>query len=311
MIRIFNYIDIAYAKQELNSIIKKQKISLDEVKNINYTNNEDLEISILQNDLFSPIKIFVIYDADIFTNLKKFEESISLIEKIKSISIQYDVYFLISKKCLSNQKFKNLTSSFEFVTIKNIDEKEKNKIIDRKLKDANLTLSEKVKKQLVSSLNLNYGNIDNEINKLNILINSNSSDVELLDVICNFNDENIFLLLESILLFNNKKVWAIYNDLILKKNDEIAIMNAMSSQIVNVYFCLKLLKTGASIWEISQVTGVASYFVTNYQSKFKNVSLSKLKAIILELYNLEIMIKLSKIDKRNGFKEFILKSTTL
>ncbi|MGL4950789.1 MAG: DNA polymerase III subunit delta [Mycoplasma sp.] len=306
MINVIQYIDLISSKEKILNKLKSNGINDEEVSHINYIDNENLELEIMQNNLFSPTKAFMIYDSDFLNNAKKFETSHDLIKSISSIGNDFDLYILINKKQLSNQTFKTLTKDWLFSVEKEIDQKEKINIINDELAKESIFLNKDIYAHLIKSLDCNFGNIKNEIKKLSILYKSNQPKEVLIDSICNFNDENIFELLESILLKNHQKVWTIYNDLIAKKNDEISIINAISSQIINIHYVLKFLKDGYYAKDIAPLIGIAPYFVTTYKSKFGHVDLNFTKSIILNIYNIENEIKLSKVDKRLGFKMFLL-----
>ncbi|MGL4948677.1 MAG: DNA polymerase III subunit delta [Mycoplasma sp.] len=309
MVNVIQFIDIVEAKKNVHDEIRRSNIDFSEVSEINFTSNDDLEVQIQQNNLFCSTKVYIIKGSDFLTNAASFEKSHSLINLISKLSSELTFYILIEKKPLTNQKFKALTSKFKFVAAKTLDDKEKTVLVNQYLKEHNLFLDKEVYTQLISNLNCSHGNIRNEILKLSLLKKTNVTNEVLKDSISHYTDENIFLLLENILLKNHNKVWVIYNDLILKKNDEINIINAIASQILNIYYVIKLSKECVNSSNVAQITGVSPYFVGIYKNKFNSLNVAYIKTIILDIFNLESNIKLSKIDKKIAFKQFILNNS--
>lgn len=307
MINILISKDILQTKQFLNIIMLKNHISDDEVVNLDFNVNNDLDMHFNQMNLFSTTKLFIVHNANFLTTVEDFKKQTKLMKKMNELhDSEIMIYLVASKKPLSNAEFVNLTKTWKIDTIKEIDTREKNKIIDDLLKNNEIFLHKDVYSFLLQSLDNSYGNIYNEIQKLSILLKTKTSNEDAIEIISNFNAENIFHLFEALLTKNHSSVWKIYNDLMYRHEDEISIINALASQAHNLFYILKLLKQHYPVTTIAKMTNVSIYFINFYKTKFINYNIDIVNNFMLSLYKLEVDIKLSKINKNYGFKQFLL-----
>lgn len=303
MIYIVKYTDVQLAIFE----IKKKYLNLEKenIKIIDFKMNENFMLDIQQINLFNKIDVFVIINCTFLSKTNTFNEMQSIFNDLNNV-IDKDIYLLTEEKILSNKEFKNLTKNFKFLEINEINDKNKKEFINYLLNKHNIVLDKDIYALLLNNLNNNYGVITNEINKLSHLMLEETSKDNLRNVISNYNDENVFKLVENILLKKQNQVWIIYNDLVNKKNDEIMIINAIASQLTKIFFILKMLKDNIAINDIASLTKVPSYFIMNYQKFFNHLNIKTLKEKINSLYELELQIKLNKIDKKLALKEMII-----
>ncbi len=303
MIYVIQYEDLFLANQTIQNKIN----DLSNYKKLYYEEGMDLESILFQVDLFNSNSGFIIYNCLFLSNSKEFNKQKEMLTNLTKLNDNIDVYFLSDKKMLSNKYITELTQHFKLIEIKSISNKNKKNYIDNLLKTNNLTLSKKIYEHLLSSVNNDCSIINNEINKIKKFLNTNEYDEELLiNLISNFNDENIFELIENILLKKHDKVWKIYVDLINKKNDEINIIGAFANQLFNLLFIIKLSNEKKSVSDICQILKIANFVVINCQRKFLKFNDKKINQMLLDLYTLEYNIKTMKINKTLGLKNLII-----
>lgn len=307
MINILVSKDILQTKQYINIVMLKNSINQTEVLSLDFNLSSDLEMHFNQINLFSTTKLFVVNNANFLTSVEEFKKQIKLLKKLSEFhDTEIMIYLVANKKTLSNVEFMNLTKGWKINTLKEINATEKSKIINDLLKNNQIFLHKDVYSYLLQSLDNSYGNIYNEIQKLSNLLKSKTSNEDAIDIISNYNAENIFHLFEAILTKNHNNIWKIYNDLMYRQEDQISIINALASQAHNLFYILKLLKQHYPPATISQMTNVSIYFINFYKSKFINYNINIISKFMLSLYKVEVDIKLSKINKNNGFKQFLL-----
>ncbi len=308
MIHAIKYNDILDVKRTVKLDLIKKDINQDEIKYITFDKkNNDLWGELNQMDIFDITKATVVYGCDFLSSLKDFNENQPLIKMLNETPLTQEVYLLTDAKFLSNKEFKSLTSNFKFTEQKEMNATEKQNIINSLLSQYNIRLEKDVYAVLVNNLSCNYGVIKNEIDKLHNAIEAGLSNDQLKELICNYNEEVIFELLNNLLLGKQSLAWKIYQDLIRHRHDEISIINAMCTQLFNLYNGLTLLKQNVPLEKIAEVTGVAPYVINKvYKNTFINYNIDILLNLILKLYQLEVDIKLQKVDQRLGFKQYIL-----
>ncbi len=308
MIHAIKYNDILEAKRSIKLDLIKKDIKQEEIKTITFDKkNNDLWTELNQIDIFDVTKATIIYGCDFLSSLKDFNDNKELVEMLNQNEIPQEVYLLTDAKFLSNKEFKTLSSNFEFIEQKEMNSIEKQNLINSLLSQYNLRLDKDVYATLLNNVSCNYGVIRNEVDKLKNGIAAGLSNEELKELICNYNEEVIFDLLNNLLLDKQALAWKIYQDLMRHRQDEIAIINAMSTQLVNLYNGLTLLKEKVPLEKIAEATGVAPYIVNKvYKNTFINYNIDKILSLIIKLYQLEVDIKTQKVDQRLGFKQFIL-----
>lgn len=302
MVSIVKYEDLALANEHLDSINKHKKI-----KKIFFCENKDILSKLLQIDMFNEINTYYIYDCDFLSSLSSFENNIELLNVINKLKDDIDIFLFCKTKLLSNKEFKKLTNEFDVININSIDKKNKQTYVNNLLARKNISLSKFVYHHLINCLTNDYSILKNEINKIYNLISAGTNENELLSLICNYNEENVFYLIENILAKNHNIVWKIFNNLVERKVDEIAIINALASQLFNFYYICLLNNQNKSINDIASSIDVPTFIVISFKNKFNKIQCSDFKTMLLDLYDLEFNIKSSQLNKSLALKNQIIK----
>lgn len=298
---IIYYENFYLVKNEINKITTSLNVSKDEILTYKFITSDDILFKIKQLSLFTIPKLIIIEDANIFSTgemIKQQSEIINFVTNEKAISFLFITDAKISKT------FKN--DNFKISVLENITNKSKKKFIDNLLKEKELNLDVNIYDKLLESLNDDPMVINNEIMKLKLLSTMNPTNDELANIISNYNSDNIFKFFEYLLWKKESLVWTLYEELKLKKTDEIQIINLLASQVVNAILYKKLVSRNIDNYQIATLLALPIFVINMYKNTFLKYNINNLTTIALELYKLEKDIKLSRIDKVIGFKNYII-----
>ncbi len=302
MVSIVKYDNLLLANEQIDLMTASRN-----VKRIHFNKNIDIISILLQIDMFNAIDTYYIYDCDFLSSSDVFNANIELLKTIDKLKNEFDIYLFCSNKLLTNKEFKNIIESFKLITINSIDKKNKQMYVNKLLENRNISLSKNVYMHLLNCLTNDYGVMKNEINKIYNLISTKHDEQEIFNLISNYNEENVFYLVENILTNKFNAVWKTYNDLVYRKVDEIAIINALCSQLFNLYYISILNKKKKSIGEIASCVEVPTFVVISFKNKFANLDPALIHSMLLDLYELEIKIKNSLVVKNIALKNLIIK----
>lgn len=301
MVYIVKYCDFIQAKHQILDKISKQQISKDQII---FHNSNDQEKDILefqQVGFFSNTKIHIFYNASFLTSVKDFQNYQKFLSFLSKNTDEFDTYLFIDDKILVNEKIKEYTKKFETIEFKQISDSEKKQIINKMIIDKKINISNDLKSMIVTKLNNDFGNIKNEIDKLNAATKIGLSNIELDHLICDHNEHNIFNLMQSFIEKDYKKAWETYYDLIKRKNDEILIINVIANELYNIY----LIKLIDKLKENIKIH-IAPYLINIYKKRFFLYNISDILDLIKKLNQLELDIKYYGHDKRLSFKRFLI-----
>jgi DNA polymerase-3 subunit delta len=120
-------------------------------------------------------------------------------------------------------------------------------------------------------------------------------------------EDNIFDLMDSIIKNNKKRIFEIYNDLLLKKEEPIKIIVMVANQFRLIYQTKILMKKGYTEKDIASLYGIHPYRVKLAGINSHKYSDDLLKGYLLKLSELDIKIKTGQIDKNIGLELFFIK----
>lgn len=309
MINLIKYQDSINLKQYLN---QKYQIKNFDDTNLLFidsdTNIAEINLLIDQNSLFNQYEKILFYNPTFISDKKAFNQAIAInfFEYLNELKVFDNIIIVTDETVLSHKDFKILTAKWTIEELKIINDKQKQQLLNQILNEQQLQLSKPVYATLLNNLDYQYGNMVQEVKKLKILSLTKTNDEQMLDLIANFNQEKIFSLIDNLLLHQNKIAWKIYLDLVNHHEDEIAMINAISSQLFNIYYVIRLLQNGSSIAKITELTKIPVFVINLIKTKFINYNINKISMIIEALLKLEKDIKLSQTDKTLAFKNFLI-----
>ena len=117
-------------------------------------------------------------------------------------------------------------------------------------------------------------------------------------------NNNIFDLIDAIINKNIEKALYLYDDLIILNEEEIKLIVILANQFRLIYQIKEMFDGGLSEYDISKQLGVHPYRIKILNSK--NITKKETLSYLKRLGELDQGIKTGIIDKKIGFKKFIL-----
>jgi len=152
----------------------------------------------------------------------------------------------------------------------------------------------------------NYDLIINEVDKL--IVNC-PEEIILKDVqeyVCEYIEDNIFKIKDTIISKNMNKALSEFDQFLINKSDAMALISLLAKE----YRLLYIVKnnTHDDDYTLSQKMKIHSYPIKLAKDKMYKYTNEELKNNLLYLANLDISIKSGKLDKNEGFRQFIIYS---
>ncbi len=284
-----------------NTLLNELQNKKDSIKYYNSIYN--ILIDINQIKIFENDDIKVIKNDEVFANLDAFKQNQKILEQL--LNIDETIYFITNARISSAREIKEFLKNIEIINIDGINQNNITYYIENKLKEFNISISNQLIQKISSKLICDANVINLELSKL---VNTTNIDEYLIDkLICDWQSSNVFDLVNLILKKDKKNILKLYDSLIKQNYDEYALIQILASQLMKLVMQKNLIKMGYSLNQICEVMKANQFILTKNNILLKNVSLEELNQICDELYQLDIKIKLSLIDKNKSLKYFLLK----
>lgn len=214
---------------------------------------------------------------------------------------------VISDKLDERKKIvKNLKNNSKVVYKEAIEQKNLTKFVMNEFKNEGYNIDYKTASYFVDYAGDNVDILLSEINKM-IIYKDSSHDIlieDINDICCKVIKDNIFELCNGIIQKDYKKIFEIYNDLMILNEEPVKIIALLGKQFSFIYQVKLLFNDGESQKDISSKLKVHPYRVklaieTNYKIK-------DIEEMIKKLHQLDYDIKSGAIDKNTGLDNFIL-----
>lgn len=284
-----------------NALLNELQNKKDSIKYYNSIYN--ILIDINQIKIFENDDIKVIKNDEVFANLDAFKQNQKILEQL--LNIDETIYFITNARISSAREIKEFLKNIEIINIDGINQNNITYYIENKLKEFNISISNQLIQKISSKLICDANVINLELSKLVNTTNINESLIDKL--ICDWQSSNVFDLVNLILKKDKKNILKLYDSLIKKNYDEYALIQILASQLMKLVMQKNLIKMGYSLNQICEVMKANQFILTKNNILLKNISLEELNQICDELYQLDIKIKLSLIDKNKSLKYFLLK----
>lgn len=298
MVWILNNEEKLDYSNHVNEIINELNIENNKIKYLIFNSQTIDEIN--QKSLINNYELFIIKDCIFLSSKQKIKEAKELVDFINKD--ENTNYILISNK---KSVVENEINNLKVINVEQLNNKSKKKYIYDFLKKQDINLNENVINELISKTNNDTFIINNEIKKIKLLAKSLSSDQELINIISNYNNENTFDLLESIIDKNYFKIFKILNNLKETKQDEISTISLLSYQISQLLL-FKKLEDKYNINEIQKRLNIQPFVVNRLKKMSYKTNEQKLIILMNKLFNLEINIKRMKVEKNIGLKNLLI-----
>lgn len=284
-----------------NALLNELQNKKDSIKYYNSIYN--ILIDINQIKIFENDDIKVIKNDEVFANLDAFKQNQKILEQL--LNIDETIYFITNARISSAREIKEFLKNIEIINIDGINQNNITYYIENKLKEFNISISNQLIQKISSKLICDANVINLELSKLVNTTNINESLIDKL--ICDWQSSNVFDLVNLILKKDKKNILKLYDSLIKQNYDEYALIQILASQLMKLVMQKNLIKMGYSLNRICEVMKANQFILTKNNILLKNISLKELNQICDELYELDVKIKLSLIDKNKSLKYFLLK----
>lgn len=207
------------------------------------------------------------------------------------------------KKLVKLLKSKSIVKEFKLLDSRNI-----NNYISEYFKSKGYKIDydsiNEIKNRLVDNTKV----IDTELDKL-YLYKINDKVITINDVkkvICKYDDNVSFKLVNSVLKKDKKSIFNLYKELINKNEEPIMILTMLANQFRLIYEVKVLSDSGLSLNDIASKLKEHPYRVQiTYENSF-NIGKKEIKRIITKLYETDYNIKTGIMDKEKALELFFL-----
>lgn len=300
-------IDKSYIDKEIDKIINKYKIDINDIVRYNfndYTTDEILEEASI-NSMFSTNKLIIVesnlkesgIDADKIENyMNNYNKNTYII--IYSLTDKVDtrkkIFKLFSKNGKIEEVVNNKNSAYEFVK--------------ESLKENNYSMSSSDVNYLLSKINNNINNIENELNKLYLYKMEdkiiNRSDIDEL-VVTSIDDE-IFALANTVINNEIDNSLKLYNEFINRNYEITQMIGLLANQFRFLYQVKNLYNNSKTQEEIAKILDVHPYRVKLAINNIYYYTESDLLHYINRLATLDRKIKVGEINKNIALELFLI-----
>lgn len=313
---MINKVTVLFGKNKflLNKKLEDEILKT-KVEHFNITNYSLLESNI--NEILEDLITISLFSEEKVIVLKDFSEILKLEQVYINRFINYlknpnpDVYLFICLDTLISRNYeigKAISNYSYLIEVNDLAKKDYNNYIVDYLNDLNFTIENKAVLELITRTNYDLDLLMNELNKL-VTYKLDESEISYNDVINLVSknlEENVYEIVNNLLLNNNKKTIEIFYDLMEKNEDPIRIINNISNKIRQIIYAkfLNDKKTSQEvIAEYLKISSNQAYYVIRDSKKY---DLNTLEKMLERLSNLDYNIKTGKIDKQIGLEMFIL-----
>lgn len=207
------------------------------------------------------------------------------------------------KKLVKLLKSKSIVKEFKLLDSRNI-----NNYISEYFKSKGYKIDydsiNEIKNRLVDNTKV----IDTELDKL-YLYKINDKVITINDVkkvICKYDDNVSFKLVNSVLKKDKKSIFNLYKELINKNEEPIMILTMLANQFRLIYEVKVLSDSGLSLNDIASKLKEHPYRVQITYENSLNIGKKEIKRIITKLYETDYNIKTGIMDKEKALELFFL-----
>lgn len=292
--------------QEIKKLKEKNNITDNDVTRYDYT--EVLIKDIIDDatlvPLFSNKKMIIVDNSTIFESTSKKEDTVVLEKYLSSVNDFTILIFIDKVDKLDERKkiyklLKDNNSVIECNTL-NVNNLVKEKFENYKIDSSTIT-------KFINRVGTNPYNLINEIEKLKIFkINEKVITEEDIKFASKNIEDNIFDLINYIVNKNSEKVIDIYNDLLSRGSEPIAILVLIANQFRIILQSKLLYYKGYSEKDIASTLSIHPYRVKLAIQNSRNYSNELLIEYIDKLATLDYEIKSGEKDADTGLELFLL-----
>lgn len=311
-ITLIYHLDQEFINNKINEI--KENLKIEDISIIKYTYDNNMD-SIIEDantkNLFGDKKLIIVENSTFINESDKLEISPLETYLDNFNKDTYLIFTLISESVDTRKKiFKKIKEVGNIIAYEKIDNKFFINYISDILKQNNKKMEPRLIEEFLNKVGYDLGNIKNELEKLFILTNNEKIEEEdIKSINTNNKEESLFSLIDSIVNKEISKSIKLYRYFIDKNEEVIKIIAMLANKYRLIYQTKLLYQEGKNKYDISKILGVHSYAISlAITTSFKYTD-SELIRILKELYNLDLDIKIGKVNDKFALEMFILKNS--
>ena len=311
-ITLIYHLDQEFINNKINEI--KENLKIEDISIIKYTYDNNMD-SIIEDantkNLFGDKKLIIVENSTFINESDKLDISPLETYLDNFNKDTYLIFTLISESVDTRRKiFKKIKEVGNIIAYEKIDNKFFINYISDILKQNNKKMEPRLIEEFLNKVGYDLGNIKNELEKLFILTNNeNIEEEDIKSINTNNKEESLFSLIDSIVNKEISKSIKLYRYFIGKNEEVIKIIAMLANKYRLIYQTKLLYQEGKNKYDISKILGVHSYAISlAITTSFKYTD-SELIRILKELYNLDLDIKIGKVNDKFALEMFILKNS--
>lgn len=311
-ITLIYHLDQEFINKKINEI--KENLKIEDISIIKYTYDNNMD-SIIEDantkNLFGDKKLIIVENSTFINESDKLDISPLETYLDNFNKDTYLIFTLISESVDTRRKiFKKIKEVGNIIAYEKIDNKFFINYISDILKQNNKKMEPRLIEEFLNKVGYDLGNIKNELEKLFILTNNEKIEEEdIKSINTNNKEESLFSLIDSIVNKEISKSIKLYRYFIDKNEEVIKIIAMLANKYRLIYQTKLLYQEGKNKYDISKILGVHSYAISlAITTSFKYTD-SELIRILKELYNLDLDIKIGKVNDKFALEMFILKNS--
>ena len=311
-ITLIYHLDQEFINKKINEI--KENLKIEDISIIKYTYDNNMD-SIIEDantkNLFGDKKLIIVENSTFINESDKLDISPLETYLDNFNKDTYLIFTLISESVDTRRKiFKKIKEAGNIIAYEKIDNKFFINYISDILKQNNKKMEPRLIEEFLNKVGYDLGNIKNELEKLFILTNNEKIEEEdIKSINTNNKEESLFSLIDSIVNKEISKSIKLYRYFIGKNEEVIKIIAMLANKYRLIYQTKLLYQEGKNKYDISKILGVHNYAISlAITTSFKYTD-SELIRILKELYNLDLDIKIGKVNDKFALEMFILKNS--
>lgn len=311
-ITLIYHLDQEFINNKINEI--KENLKIEDISIIKYTYYNNMD-SIIEDantkNLFGDKKLIIVENSTFINESDKLDISPLETYLDNFNKDTYLIFTLISESVDTRRKiFKKIKEVGNIIPYEKIDNKFFVNYISDILKQNNKKMEPRLIEEFLNKVGYDLGNIKNELEKLFILTNNEKIEEEdIKSINTNNKEESLFSLIDSIVNKEISKSIKLYRYFIGKNEEVIKIIAMLANKYRLIYQTKLLYQEGKNKYDISKILGVHNYAISlAITTSFKYTD-SELIRILKELYNLDLDIKIGKVNDKFALEMFILKNS--